>query len=367
MTYTIAEIAQALGAEAAGDLALKVTHAAEPADAAEDAIALALDPKFAKGLTQGHARAALVWPGADWQAMGLKAAVFVGRPRFAIADLTGLMDPGPDIPPGIHPTALIDPTADIGEHAAIGPLAVIGAGVRLGSRARIGAHVVIGRGAQIGADALIHAGVRIGHDVRIGDGFIAQPGAIIGSDGFSFVPPDGMDIEATRRSLGAEHEVAAPGGPTEWRRVHSLGSVEIGDDVEVGANTAIDRGTIRATRIGRGTKLDNLVHIAHNVVIGENTLICASVSIAGSTVIGNRCVLGGQVGVNDNIIVGDDVIAAGASKIYTNAPSGRVLMGSPATKMETNIENYKALRRLPRLMKQVAALQKAVSKLTERD
>jgi UDP-3-O-[3-hydroxymyristoyl] glucosamine N-acyltransferase len=185
----------------------------------------------------------------------------------------------------------------------------------------------------------------------------------VGSDGFSFVTPEKSGVERVRESLGHQGEIVAQ----SWTRIHSLGGVEIGDDVEIGANTAIDRGTIRATRIGRGTKLDNLVHVGHNVEVGEDSLLCGQVGIAGSARIGNRVVLGGQCGVNDNIFVGDDVVAGGATKIFTNAPAGRVLLGSPAVKMEAHVEMMKALRRLPRLFEQVRDLQKAVSKSSDND
>ncbi|MFV2035782.1 MAG: UDP-3-O-(3-hydroxymyristoyl)glucosamine N-acyltransferase, partial [Halocynthiibacter sp.] len=163
-------------------------------------------------------------------------------------------------------------------------------------------------------------------------------------------------VEKARENLGA------PGaGPAKeltaqkWTRIHSLGAVDIGDDVEVGANVTIDRGTIRATRIGRGTKLDNQVHLGHNVEIGEDCLLCGQVGVAGSARIGNRVVLGGQCGVSDNIFIGDDVVAGGATKIFTNAPAGRVLLGSPAVKMESQVEMQKALRRLPRLLRDLRA------------
>ncbi|MCF8512299.1 MAG: UDP-3-O-(3-hydroxymyristoyl)glucosamine N-acyltransferase, partial [Rhodobacteraceae bacterium] len=146
-----------------------------------------------------------------------------------------------------------------------------------------------------------------------------------------------------------------------WTRIHSLGAVTIGDDVEIGANCTIDRGTIRDTVIGRGSKLDNQVHIGHNVQVGEDTLLCGQVGIAGSSRIGNRVVLAGQVGVNDNIFVGDDVIAGGGTKIFTNAPKGRVLLGYPAVKMETHVEIQKALRRLPRLGQRVTTLEAVIS------
>jgi UDP-3-O-[3-hydroxymyristoyl] glucosamine N-acyltransferase len=363
MKHTIRDIATALGAEAAGDLDLTITGAAEPAMAGADHLALALSPAYAEGLAAGHARAALLWPGADWQGLGLRAAVFAPRGRLAMAGLSRILDPGPAIAAGVHAMALVDPTARIGVGAAIGPFVTIGAGVVIGARARIASHVSIAEGAVIGDDALICQGVRIGARVVIGARFICQPGAVIGADGFSFVTPERSGVEEIRETLGVRDDIRAQ----SWTRIHSLGSVRIGDDVELGANACIDRGTIRDTEIGAGTKLDNLVHVGHNVVVGRDCLLCGQVGIAGSTRIGDRVVLGGQVGVGDNLFVGDDVIAGGATKIMTNAPAGRVLLGYPAVKMETHVEMQKALRRLPRLAARVAELEKVISKLHDND
>lgn len=359
MAYTIREIAAALGAQAEGNLDLTVARAAEPQAAGGDALALAMDPKYATGLAQGAARAALLWPGADWQALGLEAAIFAPRSRLAMAGLSRMMDPGPEIAPGIHPLAVIDPSAEIGAGAAIAPFVVIGRGARIGEGARIASHVSISEYASIGCDALLMQGVRIGSHVTIGDRFIGQPGCVIGGDGFSFVTPEKSGVEEIRTTLGHRDEIRQQ----SWTRIHSLGAVTLGDDVEVGANAAIDKGTIRDTAVGRGTKIDNLVHLGHNVQVGEDCLICGQVGVAGSTRIGNRVVLAGQCGVSDNIFVGDDVIAGGSTKIYSNVPAGRVILGDPAVKMETQMEINKALRRLPRLAATVAELQKLVSKL----
>ena len=360
MAHSIAEIAAAIGALAEGELSLMVTGAAEPAAARPGQIALAMDPRYAGGLAQGQAQAAVLWPGADWRAMGLKAAIFAPRGRLAMAGITRTLDAGPGIAPGVHPMTVIDPTAQIGEGAAIGPFVTIGAGAVIGPRARIAAHVAIGDGACIGADALILTGARIGARVTIGARFICQPGAVIGADGFSFVTPEASGVEEIRQTLGKRSEIREQ----RWTRIHSLGAVTIGDDVEIGANACIDRGTIRDTVIGDGSKLDNLVHIGHNVTVGRDCLLCGQVGIAGSARIGDRVVLAGQCGVNDNIFVGDDVIAGGATKIFTNAPAGRVLLGYPAVKMETHVEMQKALRRLPRLM---AGLKKAVPNADQTD
>lgn len=357
MAHTIAEIAAALGAEAVGDVSLTVRRAAEPAMAGPEDLALAMDPRYADGLAKGRARVAMLWPGADWQGFGLKAAIFAPRGRLAMAGLSKMMDPGPDIAVGVHAMTVVDPSAEIGVGAAIGPFVTIGKGARIGARARIASHVSIAEGAVIGDDALILQGVRIGARVTIGHRFVCQPGAVIGADGFSFVTPEKSGVEEIRQTLGKREEIRAQ----SWTRIHSLGAVTIGDDVEIGANCAIDRGTIRDTVIGRGTKLDNLVHIGHNVQVGEDTLLCGQVGIAGSSRIGNRVVLAGQCGVNDNIFVGDDVIAGGATKLFTNAPAGRVILGYPAVKMETHVEIQKALRRLPRLSTRVAALESVIA------
>lgn len=353
MSYSLAEIAAAIGAEAVGDVTLQVTGAAEPALAGTQDLALAMDPKYADGLPKGSAKAALLWPGADWRALGLMGAIFAPRGRLAMAGLSRMLDAGPQIAAGVHPMSIIDPTAILGAGAAIGPFVTIGAGVRVGARARIASHVSIGEGAQIGDDALIMAGARIGARVLIGDRFICQAGAVIGSDGLSFVTPEKSGVEEIRETLGQRDQIREQ----SWTRIHSLGSVQIGDDVEIGANCAIDRGTIRNTVIGSGSKFDNLVHIGHNVQIGRDCMICGQVGIAGSAHIGDRVVLAGQCGVNDNIFVGDDVICGGATKIFTNAPKGRVMLGYPAVKMETHIELQKALRRLPRLAARVAILE----------
>ncbi|HPD91162.1 MAG: UDP-3-O-(3-hydroxymyristoyl)glucosamine N-acyltransferase [Rhodobacter sp.] len=362
MQHRVSDIAAALGARFEGVGDLTVTAAAEPSVAGPFDLALAMAPRYAEGLSQGRARAAILWEGADWRALGLEAAIFAPRPRLAMAVLTRSFDPGPVLAPGIHPSAVIDTSAQIGPGAAIGPFVVIGADARIGPEARIADHVSIGAGVQIGARALILSGVRIGARVRIGDDFIAQPGCVIGGDGFSFVTEDRSRVEEARQSLGQNAEAAHQA----WLRIHSLGAVRIGDNVEVGANSTIDRGTIRDTVIGRGTKIDNLVQVGHNVIVGEDCLLCGQVGIAGSTRIGNHVVLGGQAGVVDNISVGDGVVAAAGTLITSNAPAGRMLMGSPAVRMDQNVEIYKAQRRLPRILAQFAELQKTVKNLVEK-
>ena len=362
MRLTIAEIARALGAEPWGDGAAEVTGAAEPAAAGPTELALAMAPKYAESLRPGAL--ALLAPGMDPAAYGLRAAIVVPRPRLAMAGLTRAFDPGPALAPGIHPSAVIDPTARIGAGAAIGPFVVIGAGASIGPRARIGAAAQIGAGTSLGEDALIGPRVAILHGVAIGARLVVHAGAVIGADGFSFVTETASGVEEIRETLGQRSET---GTEAHWHRIHSLGGVVIGDDVEIGANATIDRGTIRATRIGAGTKIDNLVHVGHNVTVGRDCLLCGQAGIAGSTRIGDRVVLGGQCGVSDNIFVGDDVIAGGATKIYANVPAGRVILGPFGLKMEAELEARRNIRRLPRLFTQVAELRDALARLTGKD
>lgn len=351
MAFTVEEIAARLGAEAFGDGSLPIDGAAEPSRAGPRDLALALSPAYAAGLAEGRAQAALLWPGADWAALGLRAAIAVPRGRLAMARLTALLDPGPPMPAGVHPSAVVDPTAELGADVAIGALSHVGPGARIGAGTRLGTHVSVAAGARIGPGGLLHDGVRIAARVRIGARVVLQPGVVIGGDGFSFVTAEVAPVETARATLGAG-ALQVPRDPT-WHRIHSLGGVEIGDDVEIGANSTVDAGTVRATRIGRGTKIDNLVQVGHNVTLGEDCLLCAQVGVAGSARVGDRVVLGGKTGVADNISIGDDVVTGGASVVLSNVPAGRVMMGYPATRMDTHVESYKALRRLPRLLQRL--------------
>jgi UDP-3-O-[3-hydroxymyristoyl] glucosamine N-acyltransferase len=321
-----------------------------------------MQPSFAADLAKGGARAAILWPGADWQALGLAAAIILPRPRYALAGVTRVFEMPADITPGIHPSAVIDPSAEIGEGAAIGPFVAIGARTRIGPRARILSHCSIAEDAVIGADALLHPGVRIGARVRIGDRFVAQPGAVVGADGFSFVTPTpGMVEEARATGAVSTSEQEA------YVRINSLGAVVLGHDVEVGANSCIDRGTISDTTVGDGTKIDNLVQLGHNVRVGHTCLLCGQAAVGGSTVIGDRVVLGGKAAVADHLRIGSNVVITGNSGVASHVPDNRVMMGYPAVRMDQNVEMYKALRRLPRLVARLDAAQKPVPKTDASD
>jgi len=365
MEYTIKAIADALGAEASGDLSIRISGAAEPSSAKSTDLALALTPAYAAALSAGHALAALVWPDADWQSLGLKAAIFAPRGRLAMSGLTRMLDPGPDVMPGIHASSVIDPTADIAEKVSIGPFCVIGAGARIGPGTRIAGHVTVGPNSRIGAGGLVLAGVRIGPRVNIGDRVILHPNCVIGADGFSFVTATPSHAETARATLG-KGPVTIPEDPV-WYRIHSLGGVDIGDDVEIGACSTVDSGTIRPTRIGLGTKIDNLVQIGHNVVLGQHCLLAAQSGIAGSTTVGDRVAIGGKAGIADNLTIGSDVVLGAASGVLSNVGAGRVMMGYPAVRMDQHIESYKALRRLPRLLRDILNRENAVSKQDQTD
>ena len=353
MTNSLAEIADATGLALLGDGSLPIRAPAEPAAASADELALAMDPKFAASIAEGSAKAAILWEGADWQGLGLAGALIAPRPRVAMARVTEHFQHAPDVPDGIHATAIVDPTAKVADGARIGPFSVIGADVALGPNACIGSHCSVGRDATIGADALLHDGVRIGARCRIGDRFIAQPNAVIGADGFSFEPPQRGSVEAAKTTGSIDGARA-----TGFLRIHSLAAVEIGDDVEIGAATTIDRGTIAPTRIGHGTKIDNQVQIGHNVQIGATCLVCAQTGIAGSTLVGDRVVFGGKTGVADHVKIGSDVVFAAGSMVAGNVPSNRVMMGVPAQQRDEVTRQVIALRRLPRLMDTVADMKK---------
>ncbi|SFQ56308.1 UDP-3-O-[3-hydroxymyristoyl] glucosamine N-acyltransferase [Roseivivax halotolerans] len=356
--FTLAEIAASLGLTAAGDGDIRIAGVAEPETCPADHLALAMKPEYAEALTRGDARAAMMWDGADWQSYGLDGAILAKRPRFALSGLSATMDPGQGYSTGIHPMSDVHPEAELAPDVTVAAFSVIGRGAKIGAGSVIGPQVHIGADTEIGPGALIHAGARIGARCTIGAHFICQPNAVIGGDGFSFVTPEPSTAEKARAALGESGE--ATGQP--WARIHSLGGVTIGDDVEVGANSTIDRGTVRDTRIGTGTKIDSLVQIGHNCIIGEHSLLCGMVGIGGSTEIGSFVVLGGQTGVSDNIRIGDNVVCGGATVVLSSIPAGRVMLGYPATKMDSQIEIFKAMRRLPRLVRDVAELRKTVSK-----
>ncbi len=357
MVMTVAEVAAGLGLEAVGRVDIALRGVARPDEAGEDDLALAMDPKYLPALAKGAARAAVTPPDVDWAALGLEAAIFAPRARFAMAGVTRLFTPERRPRPGVHPSAVVEEGAEIDPSASIGPLVVVGAGAKIGPEAEIASACVIGDRAAIGAGTRLLPGVRIGHDARIGARCIIHQNAVIGSDGFSFVTPEPGSVESARAAgvvdIGAENRV--------WARISSLGSVTVGDDVEIGAGTAVDRGTVTDTRIGDGVKIDNLVQIGHNASIGENSLICGQVGIAGSVEIGARVVLGGQAGVADHAKIGDDSVVMAATAVSGAVKPRSVLGGVPAAPREEAIKMHMSLRRLPRALEELAELKNRFS------
>jgi UDP-3-O-[3-hydroxymyristoyl] glucosamine N-acyltransferase len=243
--------------------------------------------------------------------------------------------------PGVHAMTSIAPDAEIGADVSIGPFVSIGAGARIGARVVIGPNVTIGNGATVGDDTFLHARVSIREHVVLGSRVIVQDGAVIGSDGFGFA----------RRADGTYEKIPQPG------------LVVIEDDVEVGANTTIDRPAVGETRIKAGTKVDNLVQIAHGVSVGRNTLLCAQVGIAGSSTVGDGVVLAGQVGVAGHIEIGDGVVATAQTGIPNSVDAGTLISGYPAIPNRDWLKASAVFRRLPELKKSLADLESRLSAL----
>lgn len=237
------------------------------------------------------------------------------------------------IRPGIHPSAVIDPTARIGEGVTIGPFTVIEKNAVIGRNTRIISHGYVGASTVIGDECLIYSHVSVREDIIIGSRVVIHSGAVIGSDGFGFVP-----------------------GANGHMKIPQIGIVEIGDDAEIGANVAIDRATTGKTVIGKGTKIDNLVHIAHNDQIGEHCFLAAQVGFAGSTKIGNFVTMGGQSGVSGHLKVGNKVTIAGRAGVTTNVPDEQIVSGFPARPHREELKMQALVHRLPELFEKIKKL-----------
>jgi len=286
MSATLGELAIRFGCELHGDPQQSVSHVATLAAAGAGSLSFLANPQYRRQLSATRATAVVL--DAASAALCPVAALVCGNPYATYARMAAVLHP-PAVPaPGVHPAALVDATAVVDASAQIDALAVIGAGARIGARCQVGTGCVVGRDAQLGADCRLHPRVVLADGVQIGARVIVHAGAVIGADGFGFA----------REGAG-------------WTKVPQLGSVLIGCDVEVGANTTIDRGAIEDTVIEDGVKIDNQVQIAHNVHIGAHTVIAACAGIAGSTRIGQRCMIGGMVGVAGHLDICDDVALTG--------------------------------------------------------
>jgi UDP-3-O-[3-hydroxymyristoyl] glucosamine N-acyltransferase len=346
----VRDIAEALGAKLDGDGEIAIDRLVHPARAERPSdLAVAMTPKAAAALAQTKAQAVVVAAAAAPPPRSFSAVIVITEPRVALARLTALFDPGPPHERGIHPTAIIAPDVKLGPDVCIGAYTTIGARSRIGTGTTILPQVTIGADVTIGAQGLFHPGVRIGHGCRIGDRVIVHGNAVIGADGFSFAP-DLMSASAFTAAVSVQ-------------RIHSLGNVEIGDDVEIGACSTIDRATLESTRIGRGSKIDDHVHIGHNVTIGESCILCGMVGVSGSVVIGDRVRVGGRVGIGDRVRIGDQAVVAAGSGVGTDVAPGALVSGYPAVPHARTMEQILYLGRQKRLHDKVAAMASRLDEL----
>ena len=354
-TRTLAEVADALAGELAGDGAMVLRRVVHPAAAegAED-LALAVEQDAFGALAGSAARPAVVAAGSA-PPPALAGYVAVDWSRHALARLLALFETPHHAPPGIHPSAVVDPTAGLGEHVSIGPFVYVGPGARIGHGSVVMAHVTIGAEARIGSLCRIHPGCRIGERVTMGDRVILQHNVSLGADGFSYATPEPGSVETARRTGRIEAQ------NTAIARIPSLGTVRLGDEVEIGAGSTIDRGTIGATTIGRGTKIDNLVLVAHNVTIGENCLICGNVGISGSARIGDRVVMAGGAGMADHASLGDDSIVLAYGGVVGDLPAGGIYVGQPAMARDEFFRQFRNIRRLGRMNDRLGELDKRLA------
>lgn len=358
ITLKISQIAAATGARFEGDGDFVVTRLAHPAHGGGTSdLALATDAALVPVALASGMQAAVLTEGTVVPEGVFKAIIYVSRPRYARSKLTMLFVEPVPVALGIHPTAVVEPSARIGANVAIGPLVYVGANAVIGDGSVLHPQVYVGPNTEIGPNALLHAGVKIGAGIKIGARVSIHFNTSIGADGFSFVTPETGSVEVAKATgvVGATNHFLY--------RIASLGGVVIGDDVEIGANSSIDSGTIVPTRIGNGTKIDNQVQIGHNAVIGENVLLCGHVGIAGSAEIGNRVVLGGATGVSDRVKVGDDAIAIAMSGIAGNVQPRTLVGGMPARPRDRVIEDQFNISRLKKLQETVKTLVARVEQL----
>ncbi len=345
--HTLGEISKLIGAHLEGNSLINIESPNEPKLCSEEQLAMALSDKYSEEINLGKARAALFSKPTDWKKFDLDGALFLNGTKKSLYELNRIFYKSPRAQVGISEHASISENIKIGHNSSIGAFCSIGMGSRIGNNVIIYPNVTIYEDVSIGDGSIIFPGVVILDKVKIGKRVICQPNSVIGSDGFSFFSDSKYGIEKVMASNSDDVKMQF----NRYLKVESLGSVIVSDDVEIGSNCTIDKGTISNTVIGFGTKLDNLVHIAHNVKIGKNCLICGQVGIAGSTKVGDRVVMGGQVGVADNIEIGNDVVLAGKTGLSVNAKPNQFLMGNPAMPKSASIASYMAFRRLPRLIK----------------
>ena len=334
--FSLEELAQIVGGILTKVEDVTIDKVAPPKIADENTLALAMNEDEIQNMGSSKAKAVLVPLGVNLDGI---STIEVERPRLAFMKLLNVFYIAPDTPKNIHPTAVIDPSAKLGENVSIGANVFVGRDAVIGDNTALMPNVYIGKNAIIGSDCLFHPGVNIGDFIKIGSRCVIHHGASIGADGFSFVTEAPNNIEQAR----AEGAIKEVNTEVKVFKIPSLGSVEIGDDVEIGANTCIDRGTVENTIIGAQTKIDDLVMIGHNCRIGKACTIVSQVGIAGSCVIGDRVVIAGQAGLKDHIEIGDDSIILAQAGVSKSFPKKSVVMGAPAVLRKDFIKRLKYL------------------------
>lgn len=343
-TYTIEEIAQVVGGLLAKVDDAKIARIAPPLLADENTLALALSEEEIQNLAQTKAKAALVPLGVSFEGL---TTIEVERPRLAMMKLLHVFYTEPETEAGVHPMATVHPEAKLGQNVSIGPNVVLCRGVEVGDNTKILANTYVGGGSKIGKDCLFHSGVNIGDRVEIGNQVILHNGVSLGADGFSFVTENPDNIEKARQDGGILEENVSH----KIFKIPSIGGVVIGNNVEIGANTTIDRGTIENTVIGDDTKIDDQVMIGHNCKIGKGCMIVSQVGIAGSCVIGDRVVIAGQAGLADHLSIGNDSIIGPASGVSKSFPDKSIIMGAPAVPRKEFIRRLKTMKDAEELVK----------------
>ena len=337
MSKTAGELAEAIGAELEGDRDFEVRGVAAPERAgAHDLIYV----EAAKHVGRAAASAAACVILGEGVTISGKTVLRHAQPKVAFAKAAAMLVERAPIATGIHATAIIAPLALVGKNVSIGPYAVIGEDVHIGDGTQIGAHCVIGAGCWIGEKCRIHARVTLYARVRVGHRVEIHAGTVIGADGFGYVYGDGR-----------------------YWKFPQVGIVEVGDDVEIGANATIDRGSLDDTRIAQGVKIDNLVHVGHNVQIGPHTVIAAQTGISGSSSLGHHVVVGGQVGIADHCTLEDGAIAGAQAGIPTGKTirAGQTVWGTPAREIGKFKEAYAWYARLPELGARIKEMESKMS------
>ncbi len=336
MKVTLAQLAALVGGSLEGPPEREVSGIKGIEEAGPQDVAFLANPRYAKALPRCKAGVVLV--GRDQKVPQGLAVIRVDDPYLAYAKALTAATRKPYQPGGVHPRAFVDPSAQVGREVTVHPLAYVGPGAKLGDRVVLHSGVHLGEGVEVGDDTVLHPNVTVYHGCKIGKRCIIHGGTVIGADGYGFVP---------------EGE--------GYFKIPQVGIVQIDDDVEIGALCTIDRAAMGRTWIQRGVKTDNMVHVAHNCVIGEDSLLVAQVGISGSTKLGRHVVLGGQAGVAGHIEIGDNVQAAGGTGIIKSVPPGEVLAGVPAMPHRLWLRTSGLIRRLPELFKRLQALEKRLA------